>query len=246
MLIINGNFPLNTLFRFLFTYYSNMYSGHFAFANVIRRWYPDTPAYVLVLGVGWLDVVFALLCCWGIEGFVEDPSAGLQGASGFCDYSHSLFGTIVLSALYGAIFGIPGMVASLSHWIQDWVVHNDDLFLDPFSKILLGGTNFWSRFPELAFYFEALFIVVCACAAPDARKPRTIAANAFLLALHVISRFMLPTTMKQLVSIEDDSTRYFATGANILVAIIIPVIVMSTLLQPISSSSSAETQRKRD
>lgn len=221
-----------------------MYSGHFAFANVVRRWYPDTPAYVLVLGVGWLDVIHAILCLWGIEGFVEDPSAGYQGASSFCDYSHSLFGTIVLSAVFGAVFGIPGMVASLSHWIQDWIVHNDDLFLDPFSKILLGGTHFWSRFPVLAFYFEALFILVCACAAPDARKPRTIAANAFLLALHVISRFMLPITLKQLVSIEDDRTRYLATGANVLIAIAIPIIVMCLLLQPISPS--AEKQRKRD
>ncbi|KAI7874480.1 hypothetical protein K492DRAFT_174466 [Lichtheimia hyalospora FSU 10163] len=221
-----------------------MYSGHFAFANVIRRWYPDTPAYSIVLGVVWLDVIFAILCLWGIEGFVEDPSAGLQGASGFCDYSHSLLGTIVLSAVYGAIFGIPGMVASLSHWVQDWLVHNDDLMLDPFSKILVGGTSFWSRFPELAFYFEALFIVVCACAAPDSRKPATIIANAFLLALHIMSRFMLPPAIERLVSIQDDSARYFETGFYILASITIPIIVMCVILEPISPS--AEKQRKRN
>ncbi len=118
-----------------------MIAGHFGFAALVKSRERQVPLWALMLATVWLDIVFVPLFLVGVE--TLKPVPGLRGGYGeniiHADYTHSLVGALVLSA----IFGIPcaarwgkrcglslGLV-SFSHWLLDLVVHRHDMPLLP-------------------------------------------------------------------------------------------------------------------
>lgn len=123
-----------------------MITGHFGLAAIVKAKEPATPLWALMLATVWLDVVFIPLFVLGIETIEPVPGSAGGYAAGIihADYTHSLVGAAVLSALFGwagaRAWGkragwILGAVA-FSHWLLDLLVHRADM---PILPANLGG-----------------------------------------------------------------------------------------------------------
>ena len=129
-----------------------MIAGHFGFAALVKSREREVPLWSLMLATVWLDIVFVPLFLAGIE--TIEPAPGTNGGYGagiiHANYTHSLLGAIVLSAILGAACGMlwgrrSAVVVALvafSHWVLDLIVHRGDL-------PLLPGN--WGHLPTLGF-----------------------------------------------------------------------------------------------
>jgi membrane-bound metal-dependent hydrolase YbcI (DUF457 family) len=117
-------------------------AGHFGFAAAVKAKTPSTPLWALMLACQWLDVVFLPLLATGIERL--EPVAGSKpGAYGeviiHADYTHSLFGALVLAAVFGGALAFrygrrSGVILALvvmSHWVLDLIMHRADMPILP-------------------------------------------------------------------------------------------------------------------
>jgi hypothetical protein len=143
-----------------------MYAGHFALALIFQFYYPGVNSFLLTFGVALLDIIFAFLAYFNLEGVSINPKAGFLGVDLHCPYSHSLVSSLIISLLWGCL-GInshtflPLFLSSFSHFILDWLVHNRDIEFYPHSHIFIGGTECWSRYPYATYYFELLLCIIC-------------------------------------------------------------------------------------
>ena len=118
------------------------------------------PLWMGFLAVQFMDIVFALLAIFGLEG----ETRMVDGIPLFTiPYSHSLVSAMILAAIGGGLFklirpksGAKGfwVVFGLvfSHWVLDLIVHRPDLPLWPGSGVELGF-GIWN-WPLLAFSLE--------------------------------------------------------------------------------------------
>jgi hypothetical protein len=173
-----------------------MYAGHFAAALAIKAKTPAAPTWVLLLGVGFLDVLFGLFLMLGIERATMTPNASPGFSLDFIDWSHSLTMALVWAALYSAPFWRSGRAVALavafavfSHFLLDWPMHPPDLALWPHSAEHIGA-GLWRRLPSGWWWIELLFIgAACAYYVAEARIKksfggRALWACAFILLLH--------------------------------------------------------------
>lgn len=139
-----------------------MFMGHYGLAVWDAQRGKKRPLISLwqaFLAVQFMDIVFAILAVFDIEGTV------MKSGQPFFDikWSHSFVSSVLLSFLGGAVFlffkpkvGIKGfwVIAALvfSHWLLDLVVHRPDLPLYPQSSQLFGF-GFWN-YPIAAFILE--------------------------------------------------------------------------------------------
>jgi hypothetical protein len=107
------------------------------------------------LATVWLDIVFIPLFLMRIE--TLKPLPGLQGGYGenviYADYTHSLVGALILSAVFGLIFGVRWGnrcaivlgVVSFSYWLLDLLVHRQDMPILPgnFGNLPRLGFGLW-------------------------------------------------------------------------------------------------------
>jgi hypothetical protein len=119
-----------------------MIAGHFAFAAAVKSKTAQIPLWSLMLACQWMDVVFIPLFGFQLERIVPiegtAPGAYGQGII-YADYTHSVVGALVLSAVFAVAFGIPwGRRAGLilggvvfSHWVLDLITHRQDMPLLP-------------------------------------------------------------------------------------------------------------------
>lgn len=188
-----------------------MIAGHFGLAAAVKGTRPTLPLWGLMLGTQWLDVLFVPLFAMGIE--TLQPVAGHDSAYGgsviHADYTHSLVGAVLLSAIYGAFFlarlgaagaTIMGAVA-FSHWLLDLVVHRPDLPILPGNALGLPllGFGLW-RLPmasaavELALvalgallYWRALRRLADGVPGGLGQRPEALAAMVLLGGLAVLA-----------------------------------------------------------
>lgn len=146
-----------------------MIAGHFGFAAAVKSREKQAPLWALMLATVWLDVVFVPLYLAGIETLEPVPGAKGYGASIIhADYTHSLLGAIVLSAVFGAVAAwawgrrtglVLGLVA-FSHWVLDLLVHRMDMPLLPanLGDLPRLGLGLW-QYPLVAAGLEALLVI---------------------------------------------------------------------------------------
>jgi membrane-bound metal-dependent hydrolase YbcI (DUF457 family) len=140
-------------------------AGHFGFAAAVKSRERTVPLWALMLACQWLDVIFGPLYAAGIEGLTPIDQGGYGKVIIHADWTHSLLGALVLSALLGAFWrGRTRLViaaVSFSHWVLDVLVHRADMPLFPakaggFPRIGLG---LW-RWPAAAAAIELALVVV--------------------------------------------------------------------------------------
>ena len=86
-----------------------MIAGHFGLAVAVKAREPSVPTWALVVACQWLDIVFVPLLVLGAEHL--DPVPGMKpgaygGAVIYADYTHSLLGALLLSALIAGAVSI--------------------------------------------------------------------------------------------------------------------------------------------
>jgi membrane-bound metal-dependent hydrolase YbcI (DUF457 family) len=147
-----------------------MIAGHFGFAAIVKSRETRVPLWSLMLATVWLDIVFVPLLLMKIE--TMQPVAGLHGGYGgniiYADYTHSLLGALVLSAILGLLFAprwgkrcaiVVGLVA-FSHWVLDLLMHRHDMPLLPgnLGNLPRLGFGLW-QFKTASIVVELLLVV---------------------------------------------------------------------------------------
>ena len=146
-----------------------MIAGHFAFAAAIKAKEPRIPLWSLMFSTQWLDIVFVPLFLTGIESMESaPPDAGHAAPLIHADYTHSLLGALVLSAvlgwfaakLWGQRAGTILGAVSMSHWVIDLIVHRPDMPILPgnIGDLPLLGLGLWT-FPAGAIVLEAAIVI---------------------------------------------------------------------------------------
>jgi hypothetical protein len=147
-----------------------MIAGHFGLAAGVKAAEREAPLWALMLGTAWLDVIFIPLFAAGIETITPVP--GTSGGYGdgiiHADYTHSLLGALILSAIYGAFFlprfgrRVAWVLAAVafSHWILDLIVHRGDMPILPanLGNLPRLGLGLW-QFPAISAALELLLVV---------------------------------------------------------------------------------------
>ncbi|WP_326568227.1 permease [Amycolatopsis rhabdoformis] len=172
-----------------------MIAGHFGLAAAVKAGRPAIPVWTLMLATAWLDIVFTPLYLAGIETIDQSGGTGYGEGVIHADYTHSLVGALVLSALFGLVAarrlgrsaGVTLGAVAFSHWLLDLLVHRADLPILPGNAGHLPTFCFglW-RLPVVSMTVEVLLLVVGiglywrAAAKRDRRKARTLALIAAL------------------------------------------------------------------
>jgi membrane-bound metal-dependent hydrolase YbcI (DUF457 family) len=144
-----------------------MYAGHFAAGLALKAAEPRAPSWGILLGVGLLDVLFAIFLLFGIEHATITPGIAPGFRLDFIDWSHSFVMALVWGGIYGAFFLRRSKVAAavcgfavFSHFVLDFFMHPRDLAFWPYSEGHFG-LGLWSLWPRGWWVFELLFIAVC-------------------------------------------------------------------------------------
>lgn len=146
-----------------------MLLGHYAVALAAKSYAPRTSLATLVLAAQLLDLMWPVFILLGWEHVAIVP--GLMAASpfDFLQYpiSHSLLTTVLWSVLLGGgyyVFRRYGrgavviVVAVVSHWLLDALMHRPDLPLWPGSAIKIG-LGFWNSIAATVIIEGTLFII---------------------------------------------------------------------------------------
>jgi len=143
-------------------------TGHFGLAAGAQAAEPRAPLWSLMLATMWLDVIFLPLFLTGVETIDTPPGGGYGSSVIHADYTHSLVGALVLSALLGALAVRPwgrraGLVlasVAFSHWVLDLIVHRTELPILPGNagNLPLLGFGLW-RFQVAAIVLEVLLLI---------------------------------------------------------------------------------------
>jgi hypothetical protein len=145
-----------------------MITGHFGLAAGAKSTGPSAPLWSLMLATMWLDVVFTPLYLAGVETIDTPPGGGYGTSVIHADYTHSLLGALILSAVFGGFgawrwgrrVGVVLGAVAFSHWLLDLVVHRADLPLLPgnLGGPPLLGFGLW-RLPVASIALEAVLLL---------------------------------------------------------------------------------------
>ena len=145
-----------------------MITGHFGLAAGAKSAEPSAPLWSLMLATMWLDVVFTPLYLAGVETLDTPPGGGYGTSVIHADYTHSLLGALILSAVFGGFgawrwgrrVGVVLGAVAFSHWVLDLIMHRADLPLLPGNAggLPLLGFGLW-RFPAASLLLEAVLLL---------------------------------------------------------------------------------------
>ena len=143
-------------------------TGHFGLGAGAQAAEPRAPLWSLMVATMWLDLIFLPLFLTGVETIDTPPGGGYGSSVIHADYTHSLVGALVLSAVLGALAvrlwgrraGLVLAGVAFSHWVLDLIVHRADLPILPGNagNLPLLGFGLW-RFPAAAIALEVLLLV---------------------------------------------------------------------------------------
>ena len=144
-----------------------MIAGHFGFAALVKWREPTAPLWGLMLATVWLDVAFIPLLMLHVETLLP-VHPGYGGFIIHADYTHSIVGMILLSAILGLAFlpqwgrrvaAVLALVA-MSHWVLDLIVHRPDMPILPGNAGNLPrlGFGLWAE-PSVAALLELVLVL---------------------------------------------------------------------------------------
>jgi hypothetical protein len=176
-----------------------MYAGHFAAGLALKAREPRAPTWALLLGVGFIDVLFGIFVLLGVERASLTPGRSPGFSLDFIDWSHSLAAALLWAAVYAACFSRRGRTVALwlgfavfSHFLLDLPMHPHDMALWPHNPVHLG-LGLWQRWPRGWWWLELGFIALCAAYyLVRARRDGTFGgrgawAVAVIVLLHVVN-----------------------------------------------------------
>lgn len=170
-----------------------MFIGHLVGAELLHAVVPDVPAYVSLIGVSFPDLLWGVTILAGLE-TVKMGTSPLQRDIEFTRYpiSHSLVLTNLIALVPAACFGfalgwqaaIVFLLASISHWLLDVVVHKPDLPVLGFGPDIKVGFGLWN-WSRTSFFVEYGLVVAATLAFEP--QPAWLAILAAALVLHLFN-----------------------------------------------------------
>lgn len=175
-----------------------MFIGHVAAAEALHAVSPDTPIWVGLVGVSFPDLLWGVTVLAGIERVEVDPKSPLQKNIRFVHYpySHSLVLTnlialipaIIISLFLGWEAGLVFLLASISHWILDVIVHLPDLPVLGFGKNdRKVGFGLWRHGWTALIVEYALFAAATLAFVPSDKWAAALIAGLILHAINLNS-----------------------------------------------------------
>jgi hypothetical protein len=174
-----------------------MFIGHLAGAELLHAVIPEVPAYVSLIGIGFPDLLWGVTILAGLES-AKLGTSPLQRDIEFTHYpiSHSLVLTNVIALIPAIGFGLAlgwqaglaFLLASISHWLLDVVVHKRDLPVLGFGRDIKVGLGLW-RWGKTAFFAEFALVVVATLIFEPSAKWLTILVAALVLHLFNVNSF---------------------------------------------------------
>jgi hypothetical protein len=141
-----------------------VYAGHFAAGLALKAKEPDAPTWGILLGVGFLDLIFGPLVLLGVERVSVTPARSPGFSLDYIDWSHSLVMALIWAGLFGVMFFRWGRrvvavmaVAVFSHFVLDLPMHPPDMALWPGSGTHLGF-GLWQALPTGWWFVELALI----------------------------------------------------------------------------------------
>jgi hypothetical protein len=142
-----------------------MFIGHYGLALASKKLNAGINLGTAILATQFMDLLWPVLTLSGIEQFSIDPGNTKITPLDFeyYPYSHSLSGSIILSAGFALIYFIfkknykTALICGLlvfSHWVLDFITHRPDLPLTYTSSKKLG-LGLWN-YPAAAIISESL------------------------------------------------------------------------------------------
>lgn len=219
-----------------------MFIGHYAtgLAFHIRKPEGKLTFFILVLGTQFVDILWGLFTLLGFEG-------GISGGSVEHNYfdipwSHSLLMMVVWSVLYGFgtnfyvkqkypdlnNFALLAGLSVFSHWILDFIVHNDDMRVLPTDDMTVPSLYLW-EYPVVTFFVELVIIVgsweyylrgLKKSEGSEFTRKKPLMMAGLLLFLHIVN--FLPS-----FSDADGSEADATLGAVLMIAIVLIAAVMA-------------------
>jgi hypothetical protein len=155
-----------------------MFIGHLAGAELLHVVFPETPIWISLVGVGFPDLRWGVTVLAGVER-AQMGISPLQRDVVFAHYpySHSLVLTNVIALVpalalvpfYGWQAALVFLLASISHWLLDVIVHLRDLPVLGFGRDTKVGFGLWRNGP-LAFAVEYALVIAATLAFVPADK----------------------------------------------------------------------------
>jgi hypothetical protein len=174
-----------------------MFIGHLAGAELLRAAFPGTPSWVSLVGVGFPDLLWGVTVLTGVEK-ARMGTSPLQKDIEFISYpfSHSLVLTNILALVPGAAIGLVlgwqatlvFVLASISHWLLDVIVHKRDLPVLGFGRDIKVGLGLW-RLSRTSFFVEYALILAATLLFVDRSAQWLVLAVALLLHLVNLNSF---------------------------------------------------------
>jgi len=148
--------------------------NHVATALILKRQFPSTPLFGLILATEAVEYLWVGLNVLGIEQtIISDPMRSVSDVHlVHMPFSHSIVTSALIAILVGLIVlwrgGKTKSVVSLalslavfSHIVLDLIVHAPDIAIAPFFDTEKYGTGLYSNFPLRALALESLWGFLC-------------------------------------------------------------------------------------
>ena len=174
-----------------------MFIGHLAGAELLHAVFPAVPSYVSLVGVGFPDLLWGVTILAGVES-VKMGTSPLQRDIEFTRYpiSHSLVLTNIIALVPAVGFGLflgwqaalVFVLASISHWLLDVIVHKRDLPVLGFGPDIKVGFGLWN-WSRTSFFVEFAIVVAATLVFEPPAKWLWIFVAALLLHLANINSF---------------------------------------------------------
>ncbi|WP_053372706.1 metal-dependent hydrolase [Paenibacillus sp. FJAT-27812] len=146
-----------------------MFAGHFGLAAAVKAMEPQVPLWALMASTQLMDIVFISLLLSGVESLEPIGDGGYGKTIIHADYTHSLVGALLRSAIACFIaWRIWNMRSAIvigsltfSHWLIDLVVHRSDMPFFPgnWGDLPLLGFQLW-QFPAISAAAEIVLVLI--------------------------------------------------------------------------------------
>ncbi len=215
-----------------------MYVGHFAIGMALKARNPDIPAFPILLGVVFLDILAGIFIVLGWNQVTPNLQAlpYLYFDLTFIDWDHSLLAAIFWSIVWAALFikhkrvALIAAIASFSHFLADWPMHNNDLALFPYSDYHLG-MGLWSQFGIGSWLLEGAFATVLLIYASNLLRKRGVDLMWPCIFLSICFLQLSPwLSPMQLIATLPEPTAHLALGAVITISFLATGLILTALI----------------
>ncbi len=146
-----------------------MFLGHFGLALAAKRVEPRLSLGTSFAAAQFLDLIWPVLVLAGVERVAADPDNTRVTKLAFESYpwSHSLLMAVVWGAAFAGMLlarrrpmraALVAAVLVVSHWVLDWITHQPDLPITPWSPTLVGA-GLWNSYTGTLLAEFGLFLL---------------------------------------------------------------------------------------